>query len=437
MLNPHTSPPKTTVCFLSQYFAPETGATSELVSKIARELAEKGYNVEAIAGQPTYHGKSKLPKNMNVDGIHVTRVSSTRLDRNTVIGRVLNSATFAVSSLVKCLGLPDDRVVVCLTNPPILPWVTWICSIVRKTPYVITVHDIYPHVAVRLGLLKEHSLTASLWRRLNRIAFQRASRVIVLGRDAQSAVRNEIRREDRERVVIIPNWADGAAVIPTKKEQNPLLEALGIRDRFVVQYSGNLGRFHELETVLQCAEMLRGDSFYFLFIGSGAQEGLLKQHIDRGNAGNMQLLPYQPRSHLNVSLTACDVGLVTLRDGMTGLAVPSKLYGILAAGKPVVVIGPEDSEPAMVVRENHCGIVVRPGDPEGLANALRRLKDDGELRADMGRKGRKAFERSYDLPVVVAQWKGLLQDVIENGNGESPMVPSHPKVSDPPGAGEA
>jgi glycosyltransferase involved in cell wall biosynthesis len=235
-------------------------------------------------------------------------------------------------------------------------------------------------------------------------------------------------------VVIIPNWADGADVIPTKKEQNPLLGDLGIHDRFVVQYSGNLGRFHELETVLQCAEILRGESFHFLFIGSGAREGLVKQHIDRGKAGNMQLLPYQPRSRLKVSLTACDVGLVTLRAGMAGLAVPSKLYGILAAGKPVVVIGPEDSEPAMVVRENHCGIVVRPGDPKGLANALRRLKDDGKLRADMGRNGRKAFEGLYDLPIVLAQWKELLKDVIENGNGKRHVASTGPSVQEFTGA---
>jgi glycosyltransferase involved in cell wall biosynthesis len=212
-------------------------------------------------------------------------------------------------------------------------------------------------------------------------------------------------------VVIIPNWADGRQVYPVPREENELIRSLGIGDQFIVQYSGNIGKFHEIDTILRAAADLKHESFFFLFIGTGAQAFQVEQAMRNPGPGNIELLPFQPREMLGTTLTACDVGLVTLRQGLSGLATPSKLYGILAAGKPVIVIGPEDCEPAYVVRENRCGMVVPPGDAPALAAALRELKQDPELKEQLGVAARKAFERSFDLRAISLQWRDLLRNL--------------------------
>jgi glycosyltransferase involved in cell wall biosynthesis len=211
------------------------------------------------------------------------------------------------------------------------------------------------------------------------------------------------------RLIIIPNWADGRAVFPHPKDTNRILVELNAQGRFVIQYSGNIGRFHEISTILGAAKRLQGEhDFLFLFIGVGKQATEVRAAATRGAAGNVVLLPFQPREMLGTTLTACDVGLVTLKAGLRGLAVPSKLYGILAAGRPVVVVGPEDCEAAAVVREKACGVVVPPGDVEGLVNALRMLKDDPARVARLGVAARMAFEEKYDIEQVSDVWAEML-----------------------------
>ena len=177
--------------------------------------------------------------------------------------------------------------------------------------------------------------------------------------------------------------------------------------RFVVQYSGNIGRFHEIETILKAADRLADEPFLFLFIGSGRQAALVRNRSEDVESGNVRLFPYQPRERLGETLTACDVGLVTLLEGLAGLCVPSKLYGVLAAGKPVVVIGPLGCEAAQVVREGRCGAVVTPGDVDSLVRTLRALRESPELRKRLGKAARAVFEGSYDLPNIARQWEGM------------------------------
>lgn len=397
--------------FMSQYFYPEPGATSELLSEIAARLSELGYKIQGLAGQPSYFGSTNLPRLIEHRGMRIKRVWSTTLNRNTVAGRVLNTFTFTLGALWDVLFTSRKTVLVAVTNPPILPWVCLAGHVLRGHRFIVVIHDLYPDIAVKLGALRDGSFIVRLWTQLNGFALRRAERVIVLGRDMQEAVAAQVKGLAHDKMVMIPNWANGREIVPQAKDNHVFLDDLGIRDRFIVQYSGNIGRFHEIETILAAAEQLQEEEFLFMFIGTGAQVNRVEEKLEKWGEDRIRLLPFQPRERLGQSLTACDVALVTLRDGLSGLAVPSKLYGILAAGKPVVVIGPEDCEAARVIKEHQCGVVVEPGDGNSLANTLKELKSNHLLCEQMGKNARNAFQQNYDLPIVVKRWSEMLEDV--------------------------
>jgi len=400
------------VVFLSQYFMPEPGATSELLSGIASKLVENNFRVGALAGQPSYFSAEKIETVFERDGVEVRRVWSTQFNKNMTLGRVLNSATFAASILVALLLHDRKALAVAVTTPPLLPWVCYAAHKLVGLRYVLLIHDVYPDIAVSLGALKEKGCVARFWHKLNRFGYDAAEQIVVLGRDMQEVIAREVDNRAHERIRIIPNWADGGKIAPIPRDEHPGLDELDARSRFVVLYSGNIGRFHEIETILDAAAQLDDRAeFLFLFYGDGQQAELVRRAADSSKNGTVRLMPFQPRERLGWTLTGCDLGFVTLREGLSGLATPSKLYGVLAAGKPVVVIGPEDCEAARLVRDEKCGVVVRPGDAIGLAQTLRRLRDDPDACLAFGSQARRVFESEYDLSAVTARWADLLREL--------------------------
>jgi len=394
--------------FLSQYFWPEETATADMLSGVAFDLAAHGFRVEAIAAQPAYRRAERLPRRLEERGVAVRRLRSTRLDKNRPLGRVLNTATFAGSALLSAVMDRPRDLLLAATTPPLLPWVARIGHRLRGTPYVLLIQDVYPQIAVALGRLRAGSAAARFWRRLNRWAYRGAAAIVALGECMAEVLRSELPANQESKVAVIPNWANGDAIRPRPREGHPLLAEWQMADRFVVQYSGNIGLFHEIETVLAAAEWLRGSNVHFLFLGDGGQWPALRRAVAERRLPNVTLLPFQPRERLPLTLTACDVGLVTLKEAATGFCVPSKLYGILAAGKPVLAVMNETCEAARAVRRHECGAVVPPGDGETLAAEILRLKSERALREQMGRAAREAYEANYTLQAVAGRYAALI-----------------------------
>lgn len=399
-----------TTCFVSQCFWPEQVATSEMLSGVVFGLAERGLPAQVVAGQPTYDGCSRLPVRMEHSGVPILRLSSTRLDKNTAAGRVLNTASFAANALKTLLLRNGFSQVVATSVPPIVPWLAALSARLRRRTYILLIYDVYPEIAVRLGRLKRGGAVETLWRSLNQWAYRGAEAVVVLGECAAAWIRKETSLHDEGKVAVIGCWADGDAVKPMPRQGHPLLREWGLEDRFVVQYSGNIGLAHELRTVVEAACILRGQNIQFLFIGKGAQRSWLEEEVNRRELRNITLLPFQRKGRLPLTLTACDAGLVTLKSGLSGLCVPSKLAGILAAGKPVIAIMDEEADVARAVRRYGCGVVVRPGDARDLAKQIQRMKRDPGLGQQFGRNARRGFERDYALGVVVEKFQNLLSE---------------------------
>jgi glycosyltransferase involved in cell wall biosynthesis len=211
-------------------------------------------------------------------------------------------------------------------------------------------------------------------------------------------------------ITVIPNWADGQAIQPLAAEQNPLRSEWQLQDKFVVGYSGNLGRAHEFTTILEAAtQLINEPQIVFLLIGSGPQKLWLEAEVNKRHLTNVLFKPYQPRERLGESLTVPDVHLISLRPSLEGLIVPSKFYGIAAAGRPVLYLGDKDGEIPRLLHLHQCGRTLAEGDSQGLVEVIKRLAENPEDRLRLGRNARALFEQRFEKTLALQKWRKVLE----------------------------
>ena len=262
------------------------------------------------------------------------------------------------------------------TEPPYLPIFGLFISKLFRSPYVLIVYDIYPDVIWQLDVLPKTNLIIRLWSFANRFVFSQAKKIVVLSEPMVSKILNYC-PESLNNISIIPSWSDIDLIKPLDKCQNWFSQKYSLLDKFVVMYSGNQGRCHDLETIIYAANNLRNNSsVIFLFIGDGAQHAFLKELCNRLNLSNVLFLPYQRLEDTPYSLASADVAIVSLSRDTDALVAPSKLYGHLAAGTPVAVISPESSYLREIVEEHSCGKWFMNDDFNGLSNWITQLSLD-------------------------------------------------------------
>jgi glycosyltransferase involved in cell wall biosynthesis len=274
-------------------------------------------------------------------------------------------------------------------------WVAWVLNRMRGFPYTLLIHDVYPDVAIRLGILSEKGIAARLWRLLNRCAYKRARAIIVLSERMREALA-EHPGVDREKLVVIHNWVDPAWIHPLDKGENPFVHEQGLSEKLVVLYSGNMGRHHDLETLIEAADRCRErPDVLFLFIGDGAKKGALVARARERGLDNVRFLPYQPLDRLPYTIPAADIGVVTLERGVEGLCVPSKLYTYLAAGVAILGLVARGSEVDDTIGEFDCGFRVDQMDVTSVVEALERWASQPALLKRHKRNARRALEERY------------------------------------------
>ncbi len=399
------------IVFVNRYFFPDHSATSQLLSDLAFDLAGRGQNIHVVTGGQLYDEPlATLPSEEKVRGVHVHRVAASRFGRSGLWGRILDYVTFYIGAawhLAK-VARPGD-IVVAKTDPPLLSIVAAFVTRLRRAHLVNWIQDLFPEIAESLEV---HGirLASPLLRALRNQSLRWAVYNVALGNIMKTQLVNlGIRSES---VRIIHNWADGEQIIPLNPCENNLRHEWNLQDKLVVGYSGNMGLVHEFETVLRAAEALRLiPDIAFLFIGDGAQRDWLMLEARRRRLPNILFRPYQPREMLRCSLSLPDVHLISLRPLLEGLVVPSKFYGVAAAGRPVIYIGDDNGEIPQILRENKCGWTIRPGDGVGLATRLRELTNNPDAVRQAGTRAREAFEQAYDKKVGLERWRELLQSV--------------------------
>jgi colanic acid biosynthesis glycosyl transferase WcaI len=391
---------------VNQYYWPGVEATAQLLTELCEALAGE-YDIRVITG--VLHGHEDRPRRETRNGVRIIRVPSTAFERSRLGLRALNYVTFVGSALAAGLGKPPPDIVLCMTDPPMVGDVGLAVARRFGVPLLVISQDVFPEIATKVGRLESRLLVGVL-RRLVGLYLTRADRVVAIGDTMR--LRLEEKGAPAERIRVIPNWIDTEETSPRPRD-NEWAEQHELVGRFVVMHSGNVGHAQNLDVLVRSATFLRDlDDLRIVIVGFGARHGeivWLAQRLDV--VDRVKFLPYQPREVLPLSLSAADVHFVGLVQGLSGYVVPSRLYGIMATGRPVIVAAEGESETAQLVERVGCGVVIPPGRPELVAVTIRDMHAGRYDLAAMGALGRAYAADDADTRVALGRYRELLREL--------------------------
>jgi colanic acid biosynthesis glycosyl transferase WcaI len=400
--------------FLNRYFFPDHSATSQILSDLTFHLAAIGHDVHVIASRQIYdQPDATLSTSEIINTVNVHRVASTRFGRTALPGRALDYLSFyrSVRRRLDQIVQPGD-IVVAKTDPPLLSVAVAPVIRRRRARLVNWLQDVYPETAIVLGVpLLRGPGGAALVSLRNRSLRQSAATVVV---GELMARRIERLGVAPARIHVIANWCDDQTITPMTQPNNPLRDAWQLGGKFVIGYSGNLGRAHDFATVLVAAEQQRRQShIVFLVIGGGKGfDDLARAAKARGLENSFCFQGYQPDAMLPYALGVPDVHWLSLKPSLEGLIVPSKFYGIAAAGKPMIMIGDPEGEIGRLVRRHNCGIVVAPGDSARLADALKGWSEQPQVLRAMGERSREMLEEQFTRRRALDEWGRVIAELV-------------------------
>jgi colanic acid biosynthesis glycosyl transferase WcaI len=402
------------IIFLNRFFFPDHSATSQILSDLAFHLSLAGNDVSVITSQQQYlDSRAGLPTLENVRGVTIHRVPTTQFGRANLLGRGFDYASFygSVWRLVKRIASAGD-ILVAKTDPPMLGALAMHAARASDARLVNWLQDLYPEIAMRLGVPFFNGPLGGVLTRLRDSSLRSARANVVIGERMAATLRAQA--IPPERIRVIQNWCADPSITPYPQDtENLLRRAWGLRGKLVFGYSGNLGRAHEFETVLEAAGALRDQpNIVFLIIGGGHFVKALSSRVrDLHLEDKFMFQPYQQQASLNNTLNLPDLHWISLKPQLEGLIVPSKFYSIAAAGKPMVIISAKDGELATLVQRHQCGFVVAPGDAAGLARLLRRLADERIALIPLGRAARIMSDTYFSREQAFQRWQEVLEDV--------------------------
>lgn len=409
------------VLILNQTFYPDVAATAQHMWDLAQHLAEHGHRVTALTSRHLY-GTSEPAGDPyeKIGAIEIHRVGGTAYGKGGLAKRAADFGSFYAAAALKLQKLPVPDVILALTSPPMIAALgiaqkRFRTSDSGRAPRLVYhVMDLYPDTAAASGMLRAGGLADRALGQVTARTLAASDAVIALGRDMRDRILSRYGRHARPgHIHVVPPWADGRELFPLEKSAVPLAAELGLCDTFNVVYSGNLGVAHDVETILRAIDLTAAnDRVRWLFIGGGKGLDHLREQATRARWPHVRILPYQDRDVLNQSLNLADVHLVSQLPRFVGLVVPSKLFGIMAVGRPTIMIGPADAECSRILLEHDAGLVISNGDARGLAAAIERLSNDQAMCHNIGRRARDAFDRHYDRRIACGRVMSILEGVV-------------------------
>jgi colanic acid biosynthesis glycosyl transferase WcaI len=382
------------VLFINQFFWPDAAATGQLLEDLVRHLGGQGCQVTVICSANRY--ADAAPASV-APPARIARVRGIPFARSTA-GRALSYLSFFAGAFWRAVRVPRPDVVVTMTTPPLLSVIGETLRVFRGARHFIWEMDLFPDALVSLKAIREGSCADRVLGFVADRCRRQSDGIIALGPCMEARLLK--RGIPAVRIHVADNWADGEEIRPVPPRHT---------DQLHILYSGNLGLSHDIETIAGVMQELDGDRrFRFSFAGGGARREELEKHCRGKQLGNVAFLPYARRGDVSASLGAADIGLVTLKAECVGTVVPSKVYGLMAAGRPILFVGPRHASAARLIERHGCGWQVECGDTGALTALLQELQlDRGSVRA-AGARARRAFERFYNLPVGVARIAGIL-----------------------------
>ena len=401
--------------FINRYFYPDHSATSQILSQLAFHLAESGHDVHVITSCQLYDDpEARLDGEGVHRGVIVHRLATTQRGRSRLLGRSFDYLSFYLSAWRFLNSLADrNDILIPMTDPPLLSILAWRVSRRRGSHVINWLQDIYPEIATELGVPLIKGPVSKLLALARNASLRSADVNVVVGtRMAQKLSQLDVASD---RINVIPNWCDDEAIVPVGTDANPLRAEWHLQNKFVVGYSGNLGRAHEFETVFAASQRLRNDAdIVFLLIGGGHGNADLARRVqEAGLSDKFRFLPYQDNEILKYSLSVPDVHWISLRPELEGLIVPSKVYGIAAAGRPMIAVTAKDGEIAGLIKTHDCGLIVEPGNSDEMAKAILQLSAKDEARIGMGFRARAMLDAEFTRRHAFRRWENVVDTLVE------------------------
>ncbi len=391
------------VVLISEHFYPEQGATAQLMTDLANGLQKLGFNLKVLTMASP--GMKQPVTAINVNYMSGSGIIHTQ--KNNLLYKGLKGITFFIKALKWCFfNIKKSDTIILVSNPPFIGLVGAILSIIRPTRYIFIFQDIFPRSAILSGILKENSLQALALMRLMKLSCDCSHHTVVLSNSMKDRLYKDITK--RASVHVISNWAiekgDGS-----HRSSNAFAKMHSYNQYFTVQYSGNFGRLHDIETLLAASLQLRESPIRFVFVGGGYQEKVIKNFILSNNTNNVQCLPYQDRELLPQSLSACDLAVISLKSGAGDTVAPSKFYGIIASGRGVLLICDSNCEIAQLVINYDCGVVIKPGDSHSLSMKIHSLSMQPNVVSRMGQNALNLYKIRFGKDKSIRDYAFLIR----------------------------
>lgn len=407
------------ILLLNQHFYPEIAATSQLAYDLAQDLVHNHFSVTVVTGLPSYldteitHHTTPILRQEVYQNIQIYRVWTTSLNRHSKCGRIINYLSFYFFAFWKLLWVQRPDILICMSTPPYLALLGLFLKILKKVKLVFWLQDVYPDLAVVFGVISEKSLLTRILTWLSQYLYRGSDMIVSIGHSMQQRLVRQGVAQDK--IQIIENWADPQDFYLDDSELaniNPIRQQLGLRDQFVILYSGNMGVAHDFTIIQQAMQHFQHDEHIaFVFIGDGKKKSELISWCKENKLQHIYFLPYQPRENLKYSMHVGDVSLITMSALAVGLVVPSKFYAAIATGIPVLAVAPENSELHSAIQEHQCGVCVSNNDYVGLLQGIEKLRCNANFYQHCKKQSQIIFANYFTRTIATQKFITLLSKI--------------------------
>lgn len=403
------------ILFLCQYFYPEYISSATLPYDTAVALKEAGFSVEVLCGYPNeYNKKEDISIKEVTKGIKINRVRYLQLGRFRKLGRLINYFSFTLRVLLKFAYLRKFKSIIVYSNPPILPYIASIASKFYKSKLIFVSYDVYPEIAEKTGSILKSSIIYSVMHNINRVIFKNVHKIVALSDEMKRYLLTNREGIKDDSVEIIPNWyEDKGSSIDTSLVNDNIFKDINEENDFIVSYFGNMGTCQDMDTIIEAVKYLNNKSnIKFIFAGHGNKVGLIRETVLENKLGNVLIYDFLHGDDYKYALHISDCFLVSLYEGLTGLAVPSKTYSYMMNGKPIIAIMDEECDIAYDLIQNNAGFVIKNGDSKQLVSSILELQNDKQHRLIMGKNCKEVFKKNYTKILCTKKYVDLFKEVL-------------------------
>ncbi|MEJ9114306.1 glycosyltransferase family 4 protein [Bacillus paramobilis] len=410
---------KKKIVFVINYFYPDFASTGQLMTELCLELQDK-FDITVIAAQPGYAGEAiktkKIFEEDKLEKINIVRVRVPKVDKKSKMSRVKYILSYFTLATIALLKQRNVDIIYTISQPPVLGGIVGtIGKFFKKSKHVYNIQDFNPEQAEAVSYTNKKFIF-NIARKIDKINCSYSDHVIVVGNDMAKTLEKRFDGKKVPNHSVINNWTNEGEIVPVSKD-NPMVAQFikenKLDNKFIVMYSGNIGLFYDLENIIKITkEFSHYEDLVFLFIGEGAMKENMNAFVMENGIENVLFLPYQPKEFIKYSLNVADIHLVVNQKGIKGVSVPSKIYGVMAAGKPILGVLERESEAEILITNSDCGVVVEPQDYNGIIEAIKHfynMKD--QERKEMGIRGRDYLEQNLKKETSIQKYNEVLQSL--------------------------